>query len=70
MRKQEVNMTHEDIQRAIRRFLAKGGLIRKLPPAATPRTWGIVARKPNRAPEAVSRMTFGPGENSPAKTKG
>lgn len=37
MRKQDVKMTHEDIQRAIRRFLAKGGLIRKLPPAATPR---------------------------------
>ncbi len=38
-------------------------------PTATPAICGKVGRTPNRAPEAVSKMTFGPGENSPAKTK-
>ncbi len=36
-------------------------------PTGTPSRCGIVARKPKRAPEAVSSTTFGPGENSPAK---
>ena len=31
---------------------------------------GYVLLEPGRAPEAVIRMTLGPGENSPAKTKG
>ncbi len=38
-------------------------------PTGTPSRCGKVARNPNRAPDAVSITTFGPGENSPAKTK-
>ena len=37
-------------------------------PTGTPNKCGKVARNPNRAPEAVSITTLGPGENSPAKT--
>ncbi len=39
-------------------------------PGATPATCGSVARKPKRAPEAVSRITFGPGVKSDEGTKG
>jgi hypothetical protein len=38
-------------------------------PSATPRICGTLARKPNRAPDVVRRMTFGPGVKSPRKTK-
>jgi hypothetical protein len=38
-------------------------------PSATPAMWGRVARNPNRAPDVVRRITFGPGEKSPRKTK-
>ena len=37
-------------------------------PSATPATCGSVRAMPNRAPEAVSRITLGPGVKRPAKT--
>ena len=38
-------------------------------PMGTPSKCGKVARKPKRAPDAVSITTFGPGENNPIKAK-
>jgi hypothetical protein len=37
-------------------------------PNGTPKRCGIVALKPNLAPDAVSITTFGPGENNPNNT--
>lgn len=37
-RKQQPEVTHEDLQQAIRRFKQRGGLVKKLPDEVAPRS--------------------------------